>query len=165
MLMAEARVITKLNFLTRKEGYSGYGEFNQLHWPFAAGEKENKLISKMFQSYKKIYIVCGHNNLANQIVYKYYKTFSKNIHLKFNKKFGKDYDMFIGGNIVAQIYYTKSFRDQLDKSYSKMRCLGQGGFNELYKNLFLKKTKITVVITRNPELAKFYKEKITENFK
>ena len=148
MMVVELNVLSRLNFLTKKDGYTGYGEFNQLQWPFAIGEKEHDLLLKMFRGYKKMYVVCGNKNTANSLIYDYYKTLNKNVYLKFNKKFGKEYDMFVGGNIVAQIYYTDKFKDKVNRAYLKVKNLEHGRLSEVYKNIFLEKTKITVVITR-----------------
>ncbi|OGJ21484.1 hypothetical protein A3K73_00775 [Candidatus Pacearchaeota archaeon RBG_13_36_9] len=163
-MTAIAESSIKLRFLSKKEGYVGYAKFSQLPWPFAIGEKESELFRKMLTGLNKIYILCGNKNSANKLIYKYYKSVNKNVYLKFDKNIAQDHDTLILKNIVAQMFYEKNFKKSLDKVYANLENFHQSNLNELYKNLFLKKTKITAVVTRNPELAKIQKKDILRKF-
>jgi len=160
VLVALVDTGAKLNFLSKQDDYTAFAELNQLPWPFAAGIKEDKLMRKFFKSYKKFYLLCKSENIANKLIHRYYKTLNKNIYLKFDKNCAQECDTLSMGKLTAQFFYGRSLKKSLDKSYAKLKNLKQISLNELYKNLFLKEIEINVVITRNPELAKIKKERI-----
>ncbi len=163
-LSAVAIVGPALAFLTKMDKGRGYGEFSQLPWPFATGEKEERMVKKLFASTKNIYIICRNKNKTNELIYKYYKTMNKNIYVKFNKNCAQDGDIYVVGNYVFKIILEEKFSVSMNKIYGNLSNKKDIDFNSLYTNLFRTKTKIIAIGTRNSEYANTIKERINKSF-
>ncbi|MFQ5722349.1 MAG: hypothetical protein ACE5GI_07635 [Candidatus Aminicenantales bacterium] len=66
---------------------------------------------------------------------------------------------------VIRIFYPRDILKELDKIFSSAKNINDINTNELFHRLFEKKTKIPVVVERNPELAKQIRERIMSYFK
>jgi len=165
MLATLLTLITKLRFATKNENYMGYANLTQLMWPFAAGEKEARQLKELFEGYNKMYILCKNKNYTNLLIEKYYKNQNKNVFVIYDENCAQEGDIFVGGNILARIFYEKKFKESFDEEFIKLKDSEKvDGLNSIYKNLFLKKTKIKLKITRDKDLAEIKKQNILRKF-
>jgi len=157
-------LLGKLNYLTKKEDYIGYGDVRNLYWTFFKGEKEKKLLDKFFSSYNEAYILCKNKNKGNMLIREDYKSYNKNFNINFNNECATECDTIIGGDYVVQIYYSKEFNETLDKLFSEIENRDAESLNKLGGLLFSKKVPITMIVTKNKDLTKIKKQRIRREF-
>jgi hypothetical protein len=62
-------------------------------------------------------------------------------------------DFMIYNGYVLEVHYPKEIREELDKYYNKIKRIEELDADYLFKNVFLKKIKIPITITKNAALA------------
>jgi hypothetical protein len=62
-------------------------------------------------------------------------------------------DLMIYNGYVLEVHYPKEIREELDRYYNKIKRIEELDADYLFKNVFLKKIKIPVTITKNAALA------------
>jgi len=81
-------------------------------------------------------------------------TFDKNLEL--------DHDIFIEGDCIIEIYTAPEFDQYMDKTFAKIKDI-----NGLFQNFSTNKepdSKLNVVITKNPQMAKFLKNEALKKY-
>lgn len=163
--MAALNSINKLSFLTKQDNYTGFATCDHLPWAFALGDKDHAKLIEVFKKIKKMYVVYGYKNAANTLLAKYYHSLNKNAHFIFVKGCADGGGIVVGGNYLSQTIVDPRFVKSLDRIYSKLRKFDNVTLNTFCNDLFTKKVDITILITRNPELAKVQKKRILSYFR
>jgi hypothetical protein len=86
-------------------------------------------------------------------------------HTTFGKDYGNWPDTVAFNGIVLQAYYPKDIMKELEKTFSKAKKFGDLDIKKLFDNLFLKKTRISIITTRNQELAEQALQEAKKHFK
>jgi len=128
--------------------------------PIGASEKENENFRKMF-SYAKHYGITKGDTFLDKYFAKYYEALGKKI--KLGMDFNMEEDIFVNGDYIAQIFYDKRLRKEFDYVYDNTKEFDE--FN-LAKQFYTISSKYPVIIfiSKNPELADFYRKKYLKYF-
>lgn len=80
----------------------------------------------------------------------------------FDNELDLDHDVFIHGDCLVEVFTEPKFDEYMKETYNKIKNL-----NDLFQNFTTNKepqTKIRVVITKNPDLAKFLKREALRKY-
>ncbi|RLG18215.1 hypothetical protein DRN67_04380 [Candidatus Micrarchaeota archaeon] len=85
-----------------------------------------------------------------------------------NKKLGVDIktdcSFLVLDDMVIQIYYPHEIIREVDLSFSKAKTIQELDPDRFFERVFEKKTKIPIVVSKNPALAEHLKDKILASF-
>jgi hypothetical protein len=80
---------------------------------------------------------------------------------KIGAKMSSDYSVIVFGDVVIQLYYPAEITTALDRVFAKAQSPLDVDMDALFENVFEKKTRIPVIITKNPALAEHFRTQIT----
>lgn len=141
-----------------------YGIFYHLYWALSFEGERYVKFRKMINNFKIGYLISLSNTKVDRIIGDYYKSFNPVVSITYSKKYTKTYDMFVCGSYLAQVFFEYDFRRKLDKVYA-LNISDKKTMKNLMETLFFTKTRITLVVTKNKELAEEIKEQIYIPFK
>jgi DNA-binding PadR family transcriptional regulator len=141
----------------------GGGIIRHLWWPLSFNDRQFEKFKYMGTAHDS-YLVTTQNTNIDYLLKSYYeKTGFKGV------KLGVDYkseeDIVTVGDYVIQIFFEPQMKDRIDKLYSNAQDLADAIKNDILEEILSKKTKIKVVLTKNPPLTKIYREKTMSYFK
>ncbi|MFA5931374.1 MAG: hypothetical protein WC821_03615 [archaeon] len=79
-------------------------------------------------------------------------------------KLGFDISLFIYKDLIVQVFYPAEIRAELDKVYNSTKDPSKLNVKEFFKTVFEKKTRISVLVSRNEFVAKELAEQIKNVF-
>ncbi len=137
-------------------GYMRYG-----YWPLTFDFKDFILLVKFLSKTNRGYpIIKNKTKFGEWIMKQYLKAGA--IKGTFDKDLELDHDLFVHGSCIIEAYTEKEFDDYLMETYNKI-----GNLNDLFQNFLKNKepeTKIKVVITKNPQMARLLKNEAIKKY-
>ncbi|VVC03636.1 Uncharacterised protein [Candidatus Burarchaeum australiense] len=88
----------------------------------------------------------------------------KGIREKLGVKLSQESSFAILGDTVIQVFYPLEIRTQLDRAFTKAKTIHELDLDKLFEEVFEKKTKIPLVVSKNPALAEYFKGQIKRAF-
>ncbi|MEW6294959.1 MAG: hypothetical protein AB1467_01530 [Candidatus Diapherotrites archaeon] len=129
--------------------------------PIGATERENENFRKIF-SYAKHYAVTNGNTFLDKYFAKYYETLGKKIKLSID--FSMEEDIFINGDYIAQMFYDRRLRKELNEVYDNTKEFNEFDLAKQFERITNKNYVILIFISKNSELADFYRWKFIKYF-
>lgn len=155
-------IVASLVLVPNPENKPGLCVWRHCWGMIGASNQEFGLIKKALTE-KKHFSICNGNTVLD-------KAFSNTL-----EKLGKknrlgvpcaiDCDTIIEGDYVAQIYYSEDIRRDLDKVFDKVKKIEDLDVSWFLENVLNRKTKITVIVTKNPDVADNLREQFLKHFK
>ena len=108
------------------------------------------------------YALCPHSFPLDKMFSNMVAQLGKKTKLKAKMKL--DYDMKIHGDYLAQIYFPKELKEELDKIYKETKSVEKLDYHKLLTRVAEKQCDILVVITKNKELAQHFRELALKDF-
>lgn len=121
------------------------------HWfPLAGSKKEYEQLVRIASS-TPAFIVSAKDTVVDKWIADYYRSVGWKV--KLGVPSVKDFDLFVHGDSVIQVYFPEEIKKDLEKTFSKLKSVSQLKISEFFENVFHKKTNITVVVIRDEKLA------------
>jgi len=75
-----------------------------------------------------------------------------------------DCDMAIFGDTIMQVYLPKSIKDNINQIFVKCKSPSEVNIPDFIKNVLTKKISVSLVLTKNKEIAEQLKQKVAKEF-
>lgn len=148
-------------FLTKDKIDTCCSHWRHFWWPLYITKDHYSTLKEIKESYK-IYTTTSSNSAIEKWCSKVYAKAGVNIKLGIDLE--TNFDFFIYKDKVIQMYWPSKLKKSIDKIYNKAKKISDIDIDELFKEMFQKKTKINVVIMNNKDIAKELKEKVLSKF-
>lgn len=136
-------------------------EVHNMYWALSGSKKEQEQFRKILSLHPKTYFLCRGDTFADRMLAKFYEQFGAKVKTGF--ECARNNDIMAGGGYVLQIFFEKKTRDQIHKLYSNINESMQD-LNRIYDQLFSIKTRINVIVKKDPELASEIIENVVKQF-
>ncbi len=132
---------------------TGIAQLHHLYWALSASDETFNKFKKMLAAYEKIYVLTPSKTAVDKLIAIFYKKLREKMKIKFGIDCAKDFDVFVAGDFVVQIFYDKKMEKMLHQSYLKTKVQKALGLSKLYETIFNVKTEINIVILKNQRVA------------
>ena len=148
-------------FNTKGKGICFIG--NQVWNPLMGSEKEIEAYQRLSKKYQ-FYLAVRKNNLLNKMWKTYWDKI--NVKVKLNCKIGPSdqIDIFIVGDFFIQVFYPRELIKQEDRVGDKIKKISDVNAKEVNDLYFESYGDINIIITKNAELASFWRKKVEDLF-
>jgi hypothetical protein len=102
---------------------------------------------------------------AKTAIDKWCYEFWKKLNVRAKIGVGKRESYVVCGDYVIKIFYPRDILREMDRIFSSAKSINDIDTDRLFQRLFEKRTKIPVVVEKNPTLAKQIRERIMGYFK
>jgi hypothetical protein len=138
-----------------------FWEGSHCWWLLTYPESEYAELEKIKEKKVKHYFV----NHGNTELDKYAKKFYSNSNVPFKiKNEPAECDIGVFGDTIMQVYLPLEIRTKIEEIYKKAKNPLEVNIPDFIKNVLNKKTPISLVLTKNPEIAQHLKQKIATEF-
>ena len=136
---------------------------NQVWNPMMGSEKEIEAYQRLSKKYQ-FYLAVRKNNLLNKMWKTYWDKI--NVKVKLNCKIGPSdqIDIFIVGDFFIQVFYPRELIKQEDRVGDKIKKISDVNAKEVNDIYFESYGDINIIITKNAELASFWRKKVEDLF-
>ncbi|MFA5763333.1 MAG: hypothetical protein WC915_00805 [archaeon] len=112
----------------------------------------------------KTFAICQGNTLVDKWLKQYYLD-AGSTGILLNSKYNFEEELAITGKYIIRTFFDENTKNIIDKVYSTAKDSSEIISRAFLDKLFNNKANIKVTITRDPELAQIYKEKLLKMFK
>lgn len=131
------------------------------YWlPLFLSMKEYEKIKKIPRTCK-IYCIVRGNTAVDRWCAEFWS--KQGVQNKYGINYGNN-DILVINDLVLQAFYPKEIMKEIDKFFEKTKSIQDIDVKYLFDNIFLKKTKIPIVVNRNPELAEQLRRQMLKHF-
>ncbi len=111
------------------------------------------------------YVICKHKTLYDRFMAKAYKKIDKKMNFALGVDCSDEVDYFVIGDYVARIFFPPNSKKRINRFRKESKSLYTFNLKDLLHNMY-KKTSIptTIIIERDPEIAKRVRESIMNYF-
>lgn len=132
-------------------------------WPlFGMSNTDYELLKRLF-SETPFYEIVKHNTPLDLAFSKTVEQIGKKV--KSPEKYDSNCDIVVKGNKVFQAFYTDDFAKKFDNLYKKHKNMNDSVMNELIVEIMAPKTKITVIIFQDKEIAEKIRKNVLARYK
>jgi predicted transcriptional regulator len=145
----------------KEPGEVTFWEGNHCWWLLIYPEAEYEEMDRLkFKKVKHFFI-----NHSNSLLDKYAKKFYDNMNMPFkisNRKVESDIGVF--GDTIMQVSLPLEIRDKIEEIYSKAKNPSEVNIHDFIKKVLTKETSISLILTKNKEIAEQLKQKVLREF-
>ncbi len=138
-----------------------YSEVRHIPGPFTADINTLEKLKKIAKK-SKFYILVRGNTILDRSFANLLSGFGVNI--KTGIDCAKDFDLYVIGDTVIEIFFQDKYKKNMDKFYKKTRNILSFDMAKFYEDIIMKKTKMNVFIIRNPNLSETIRSRIKKKF-
>lgn len=158
------------DFLTRlqdfQEEHGILTEFRHLWWPLSFDAEGQKRFERLCSGYPGGgYVLCRSDTAIDRLVADLYNSFKYECRVRYGIDCAKEFDVCVVGDFVVQAFFADEMTKKLDKIYKTVKDLKSSVMGDFLKTLFFEKTKINLVVVKNPALAEQKRKRILQHFK
>ncbi|MBU0636218.1 hypothetical protein KKE06_04295 [Candidatus Micrarchaeota archaeon] len=156
-----------LDLLSNQQPQSPNKEFLGLIWnhfwlPLFVSKKEYLKLKNLGQKFD-LYAISINKTPLDEWCTQFWNQIGGHAKIKYNPKIGQDFLVY--PNTVIQVYYPKKILQKLNQYYKKTKTIKQLDINQLFEQIMLHPTPISITINQNQTLANQLKNQILNKFK
>lgn len=141
----------------------GYHVNEFLFFPFSLHETEYIRFGKMITKYKKTYTICGKKNRVNMLIADCYKTIHPECNVVFVPGSAGECEYLVAGDTVIELYTSLDMRKAQEEFYNTELSMEE--MIKIFKELYKKKCRIVVTVSKNPTIAEEIKKQVINSYK
>jgi len=163
---ADAFILDILSSSDIPAGATVYLSWNHLWVPIFISRSTYKKFTDMLLGLPaqggKFYSVCPSDTPIDRWCASFWQ--KKGLQAKLGVKISPDSSFVVLGDVVVQVLYPLEIRTRLDRAFSRAKTVHDLDPDKLFEEVFEKKTKIPLVVSKNSALAEHFKDQIVKAF-